>query len=64
MVLLVAEGAAANGEAVSAVAEAAARQADTLHEIEAAGAALRSVSERLTVYIARLNEVTDAEVAV
>ncbi|HYR10761.1 MAG TPA: methyl-accepting chemotaxis protein [Longimicrobium sp.] len=59
----VAQGAAANGEAVSAVAESAARQADTLHEIEAAGAALRQVSERLTVYIARLNEVTDAEVA-
>ncbi|HEX5872016.1 MAG TPA: methyl-accepting chemotaxis protein, partial [Longimicrobium sp.] len=59
----VAQGAAANGEAVSAVAESAARQADTLAEIEAAGAALRSVSERLTVYIARLNEVTDAEVA-
>jgi methyl-accepting chemotaxis protein len=60
----VAQSAAANGEAVSAVAEAAARQADTLHEIERAGAALRSVSERLTVYIARLNEVTDAEVGV
>jgi methyl-accepting chemotaxis protein len=59
----VAQSAAANGEAVSAVAEAAARQADTLHEIERAGAALRSVSERLTVYIARLNEVTDAEAA-
>jgi methyl-accepting chemotaxis protein len=59
----VAENAAANGEAVSAVAEATARQADTLHEIERAGAALRQVSERLTVYIARLNEVTDAEVA-
>jgi methyl-accepting chemotaxis protein len=60
----VAQSAAANGEAVSAVAEAAARQADTLHEIERAGAALRSVSERLTIYIARLNEVTDAEVGV
>ena len=28
-----------------------------------AGTALRSVSERLTLYISRLNEVTDAEVA-
>ncbi|HEX2206316.1 MAG TPA: methyl-accepting chemotaxis protein [Longimicrobium sp.] len=59
----VARGAAANGEDVAAVADAAARQAETLHEIERAGAALRQVSERLTVYIARLNEVTDAEVA-
>jgi methyl-accepting chemotaxis protein len=59
----VAQSAAANGEAVSAVADAAGRQAETLQEIERAGAALRSVSERLTVYIARLNEVTDAEVA-
>ncbi|HEY0015124.1 MAG TPA: methyl-accepting chemotaxis protein [Longimicrobium sp.] len=59
----VARNAAANGEAVSAVAEAAARQADTLQEIERAGTALRSVSERLTLYISRLNEVTDAEAA-
>jgi methyl-accepting chemotaxis protein len=59
----VAETAEANGEAVGAVAESAGEQAETLREIERAAAALREVSERLTVYIARLNEVTDAEAA-
>ena len=59
----VAENAGADGEAVSAVADAAARQAETLREIERAGAALREVSERLTLYISRINEVTDAETA-
>jgi hypothetical protein len=45
------------------VAEAARQQADTLGEIERAAAALREVSDRLGVYIARLHEVTDAEAA-
>ena len=52
-----------NGEGASAVAQAAREQADTLAEIEGAAAALREVSERLGVYIARLHEVTDAEAA-
>jgi methyl-accepting chemotaxis protein len=52
-----------NGEGASAVAEAARQQADTLEEIERAAAALRDVSDRLGVYIARLHEVTDAEAA-
>jgi len=52
-----------NGEGASAVAETARHQADTLEEIEAAAAALREVSDRLGVYIARLHEVTDSEAA-
>jgi methyl-accepting chemotaxis protein len=52
-----------NGEGASAVAAAARHQADTLEEIERAAAALREVSDRLGVYIARLHEVTDAEAA-
>jgi methyl-accepting chemotaxis protein len=52
-----------NGEGASAVAEAARQQAETLGEIEGAAAALREVSDRLGVYIARLHEVTDAEAA-
>jgi methyl-accepting chemotaxis protein len=59
----VSEIAEMNGEGASAVAEAARQQADTLEEIERAAAALREVSDRLGVYIARLHEVTDAEAA-
>jgi methyl-accepting chemotaxis protein len=53
----VAEIADANGEGASAVAEAAAAQAETLEQIEQATASLSDVSQRLTGYIARLNEV-------
>ena len=59
----VSESADRNGEGASAVAEAARRQADTVAEIEGSAAALREVSERLSLYIARLNQVTDAEAA-
>jgi methyl-accepting chemotaxis protein len=52
-----------NGEGASAVAEASRQQADTVEEIERAAAALREVSDRLGLYIARLNQVTDAEAA-
>lgn len=52
-----------NGDGASAVAEAARQQAETLEEIERAAAALREVSDRLGVYIARLHEVTDGEAA-
>jgi methyl-accepting chemotaxis protein len=52
-----------NGEGASAVAQAARQQAETVAEIERSAAALREVSERLSLYIARLNQVTDAEAA-
>jgi methyl-accepting chemotaxis protein len=48
----------ANGEGATAVAEAARLQAQTLEEIERATRSLGEVSERLTGYIARLQEVT------
>jgi methyl-accepting chemotaxis protein len=59
----VSEIAERNGEGASAVAAAAREQAETLEDIERAAAALREVSDRLGVYIARLHEVTDAEAA-
>ena len=46
-----------NGDAASAVADAAQVQAEALEEIERAAAALGDVSHRLTGYIARLSEV-------
>jgi methyl-accepting chemotaxis protein len=48
----------ANGEGATVVAEAAGVQAQTLEEIERATRSLGEVSERLTGYIARLQEVT------
>ncbi|MBW3655299.1 MAG: GAF domain-containing protein [Gemmatimonadetes bacterium] len=48
----------ANGEGATVVAEAAGVQAQTLQEIERATRSLGEVSERLTGYIARLQEVT------
>nr|WP_276510410.1 methyl-accepting chemotaxis protein [Longimicrobium terrae] len=54
----VAEIADRNGEGASAVADAAALQAETLEQIEQATASLADVSERLTGYIARLHEVS------
>jgi methyl-accepting chemotaxis protein len=46
-----------NGEGATRVADAARVQAEALAEIERAAAALREVSERLTGYIERLEEV-------
>jgi methyl-accepting chemotaxis protein len=46
-----------NGEGATRVADAARVQADALAEIERAAAALREVSERLTGYIERLEQV-------